>query len=124
RQIGAESLQACGDHIISARTVLPWLLTSVGAPAFLLGLLVPVRESLSMLPQAALAPWVQGKRRRRGLWVLGALGQALAGVAMALAGAFASGAIAGVLVVAGLAFFSLSRALCSLAGKDVLGRTI
>lgn len=124
RQITADALQGSGDQVVSARTVLPWLLTSLGAPGVLLGLLVPVRESLSMLPQAALAPWVASRGRRRGVWVAGALGQATGAAAMALAAATTEGLLAGVVIVAALAVFSLSRSLCSLAGKDVLGRTV
>lgn len=123
-QVVANALQTSGDQVVSAKTVLPWLLASVGAPAVLVGLLVPVRESGSMLPQAALAPWVQGRRRRRSVWVAGALGQAVATAAMAGAGATLEGTAAGVVIVLALAVFALSRSLCSLAGKDVLGRTV
>src|SRR5690606_29890040 len=87
-------------------------------------MLVPIREAGSMLPQAALVPWVERTRRRRYLWVLGAAGQAVAAGAMAFAAATLSGAVAGFVVLAALTLFSLSRALCSLAGKDVLGRTV
>ena len=124
RHLVADALQGSGDQVVSARTVLPWLLTSLGAPAVLLGLLVPVRESLSMLPQAALAPRVARLRRRRGVWVAGALGQAAAAVVMAVAAATTDGALAGLVIVTALAGFSLSRSLSSLAGKDVLGRTV
>ena len=124
RHVAADALQGSGDQVVSARTVLPWLLTSLGAPAVLLGLLVPVRESLSMLPQAAMAPWVRGRARRRGIWVAGALGQAAGAVVMAVGAATLEGTPAGVVIVLALAGFSLSRSLCSLAGKDVLGRTV
>lgn len=124
RQILAEALQATGDQVVNAKTVLPWLLASLGVPAGLTGLLVPVRESGSMLPQAALAPWVERTRRRRHLWVLGAAGQALGAAGMAGAAALLQGVVAGVTILIALAVFSLARALTSLAGKDVLGRTV
>ena len=54
----ANGLQNVGDQTASAKTVLPWLLTAAGVPAFFFGLLVPVRESLAMLPQAPLRRWV------------------------------------------------------------------
>lgn len=50
----ANALQNIGDQTASAKTVLPWLFTAAGVPAAFSGLLVPVRESLAMLPQAAL----------------------------------------------------------------------
>lgn len=77
-----------------------------------------------MLPQAALAPWVERTRRRRYLWVLGAAGQALGAAGMALAAAVLDGVTAGVAILLALTVFSLARALTSLAGKDVLGRTV
>lgn len=124
RQIGAQALQGIGDQVVNAKTVLPWLLASVGAPGVVLGLLVPVRESGSMLPQAALTPWVRRRRHRKWVWVVGAAGQALAAVAMAVVAATAAGWSAGLGILAALAVFALARALCSLASKDVLGRTI
>ena len=124
RQIMADALQATGDQVVNAKTVLPWLFASLGVPAGLTGLLVPIRESGSMLPQAALAPWVARTRRRRYLWALGAAGQAIGTAGMAIAAALFEGLVAGVVILVALAAFSLSRALTSLAGKDVLGRTI
>ena len=124
RQILAEALQATGDQVVNAKTVLPWLFASLGVPSGLTGLLVPIRESGSMLPQAALAPWVERSTHRRYLWALGAGGQGVGTAGMALAAALLDGLVAGVVILVALAIFSLSRALTSLAGKDVLGRTI
>ncbi len=124
RHLAANGLQAVGDQVVNARTVLPWLLSALGAPGALIALLVPVRESGSMLPQAWLAPVVERRARRAPLWVLGAAGQALAAAGMGLAAATMTGVAAGLVLVLCLALFSLARALCSLAGKDVLGRTV
>ncbi|MCK0112862.1 MFS transporter [Ornithinimicrobium sp. F0845] len=124
RQIVAEALQATGDQVVNAKTVLPWLFAALGVPAGLTGLLVPIRESGSMLPQAALAPWVERTRRRRHLWVLGAAGQALGAASMSGAAAVLDGLVAGLVILVALAVFALARALTSLAGKDVLGRTV
>ena len=124
RQVVANALQATGDQVVNAKTVLPWALTAVGAPAAFLALLVPVRESGSMLPQAAMAPVLQRSAGRRHFWLWGSAGQAAATAGMALAVATLSGAVAGGVVVALLAGFALARSLNSLAGKDVLGRTV
>lgn len=123
RQVVANALQGVGDQVVNAKTVLPWLLAGLGAPA-LIGLLVPIRESGSMLPQAALTPWVLRHRARRWIWVVGAVGQALAVAVMALLAWLASGLVAGVGIVLALAVFATARALTSLSGKDVLGRTV
>lgn len=124
RQIVAQALQSTGDQVVNAKTVLPWLFAALGVPAALVGLLVPIRESGSMLPQAAMVPWVRRHRVRKWLWVAGSAGQALATAAMAVTAATATGTAAGVAILLALAVFALSRALNSLASKDVLGRTI
>lgn len=77
-----------------------------------------------MLPQAALTPWVKTRRRRTSAWIVGALGQALAGFAIAVSALCFEGIALGVAVILALAVFSLARALCSMASKDVQGRTI
>ncbi|MEN1939773.1 hypothetical protein WCE39_01525 [Luteimonas sp. MJ174] len=124
RQVAANSLQEIGDQIVNAKTVLPWLFASLGVPTVLIGLLVPIRESGSMLPQAALTPWIRRLRQRRSAWVAGSAGQAVATAAMAFAAATLGGVTAGLVILAALAGFALARSLCSLAGKDVMGRTV
>ena len=124
RQVAANSFQSIGDQVMNAKTVLPWLLGALGVPAAFTGLLVPVRESGSMLPQAAITGWVTSRPRRAAVWVSGAAGQAGATLGIAACAAWAEGVLAGVLVVALLALFAVARSLCSLAGKDVLGRTV
>ena len=124
RQMAAQALQSTGDQVVNAKTVLPWLLNAVGAPGAFVGLLVPIRESGSMLPQAAWAPRVRRQRVRKWVWVAGASGQAVATAGLALVAATASGVVAGVGVLAALAVFALARSLTSIASKDVLGRTV
>ncbi|MDY3126794.1 MAG: MFS transporter [Corynebacterium sp.] len=124
RFIGANALQNLSDQLVAAKTVLPWLFQAAGVPAFFTGLLVPIRESGSMLPQSALTPWVVQHSRRRNLWVFGAVIQATAAAAMAAAAFVFSGTSLGVVVLALLAVLSLGRALCSITGKDIQGRTI
>lgn len=124
RLMASQTMQGIGDQVVNAKTVLPWLLNAVGAPGAFLAFLVPVRESGSMLPQAALTPWVRRLRARKWAWVIGAAAQALATGAMALAALGARGWFAGSTILVALAVFALGRSLCSLASKDVLGRTI
>ncbi|MDO5700594.1 MAG: MFS transporter [Bowdeniella nasicola] len=120
--MGAKGLQNIADQGAKASTVLPWAMAATGAPTWMLGLLVPIRESGSMLPQAALQPWVLRKPRRARVWVSGAIGEALGATVIALSVAFLDGALAGALILAGLAFLALSRSLTSIASKDIQGR--
>lgn len=124
RHIGALTLQSIGDQVVNAKTVLPWLVSALGAPSAFVAFLVPIRESGSMLPQAAWAPRVRRRTVRKWVWVAGAAGQAVATAGLALVAATAEGAVAGVGVLVALAVFALSRSLSSIASKDVLGRTV
>ena len=124
RQVGATTLQKVGDLIVDAKTVLSWLLAALGAPAGLTGLLVPIREAGSMLPQAALVAVVRRRAVRKWVWVSGAVLQAAAVLLMAVIAATLDGAVAGTAILVALALFALARSLSSIASKDVLGRTL
>lgn len=113
-----------GDELASPKLVLAWLMSYVGAPSFMLGLLVPVRESLSLLPQLIIARWIREVPVRKWFWVAGSVAQGLCVAGMALAVTALDGAAAGWAILGLLVVFSLSRGVCSVASKDVLGKTI
>ena len=104
--------------------MLPALFNAAGVPVFFTGLLTPIRESGSMLPQAALTPWVTTHRARKRLWMIGSIGQAISAAVIALAAFLIRGTWLGVIVLLAVVALSLFRALCSIAGKDVQARTI
>jgi hypothetical protein len=120
----AQTAAKIGDELANAKTVLPWLLSAVGAPGALVGVLVPVRESLALLPQLVVASLLRRAPVRKWFWVAGSLAQGLAVLAIALLATRLVGAAAGVVVLALLAAFSLARGVCSVVSKDVLGKTI
>lgn len=124
RLVLANGLQSSGDQTVNASTVLPWLFAALGVPAALTGVLVPIRESGSMLPQAFLTPLVLRVRYRKWIFITGALVQALAVAVMAATAALGEGLAAGIVIVAALAVFALGRSLCSISSKDVQGRTV
>lgn len=66
-------LTKLGDALVNPKITLPWLLQSLGAPMWMLGWLVPIRESGSMLPQLAIASAVRRMEVRKWMWVLGVL---------------------------------------------------
>lgn len=123
-QVGATTLTSLGDTLTNPKTTLAWLLGVVGAPVALVAWLVPIRESGSMLPQLLIAAQVRRYARRRGVWVAGSLMQAAALLAMGLVAWLTEGALAGGLIIACLVLFSLARGLCSVASKDVIGKTV
>jgi hypothetical protein len=124
RQVLALGLQQAGDLVVDPRTVLVWLLGALGAPAAMAGLLVPIRESGSMLPQLALVGWVRRKAIRKWVWILGACLQATCTVGLAVVALSLEGIAAGVVVLVLVGGFALARALNSIATKDVLGKTV
>ena len=120
----AFGFQNIGDQVVNAKTTLPWFLNMVGAPAWIAPLLVPIRESGSMLPQAALRPWIQSRRSRLPILLAGTFGQALGCVISVCATLFTTGMAAGLLILLGLTVLALSRSLVSLTSKDIQGRTM
>ncbi len=118
------SLTKLGDGLADTKLVLSWLLASLGAPSYIVGLLVPVRESLSLLPQLMVAAWIRGRAVRKWFWVAGSLVEATALALMALAALLLEGAVAGWAILALLALFSIGRGFASIAHNDVLGKTI
>lgn len=124
RMIFAQFLTNTGDAIINPKVTLPWLLQSVGAPTFLVGWLVPIRESGSLLPQLFISSAMQRLKVRKWVWVLGSLIQASCLMLMAVVAYTLEGLSAGLCIVLLLALFSLARGLNSVATKDILGKTI
>jgi MFS family permease len=124
RTVVANFLTKLGDAIASPKVTLAWLIGAVGAPASLIGLLVPIRESGSLLPQLAIAGYVRRLSIRKDVWVAGALVQALAVAGIGVVALLLDGAMAGWLIIALLVAFSLARGFSSIASKDVLGKTI
>ena len=117
-------LTKLGDAISSPKTTLAWLATSVGAPAFVLGFLVPIRESGSMLPQLFIGGIVRRLAIRKWVWVAGSIGQCLCIVGLGVTALTLTGASAGWAILGLITLFSLARGFCSVAAKDVLGKTI
>ena len=124
RFIWSNGLQNIGDQVVAPKTVLPWLFNAAGVPAAFTSFLVPIRESGSMLPQAFLSPWVTSQSSRKRVWLIGSWGQALASAGIATSALLLDGPALGIAVLLLLAIHAVFRSLCSIAGKDVQGRTI
>ncbi|WP_240722502.1 MFS transporter [Poseidonocella sp. HB161398] len=112
------------DGLIEPKLVLAWLFSALGAPGYLTGALVPVREAGALLPQLALAGRIERMRHRRIAWAAGAAVQGLAALAIAAAALLLEGAAAGWTILAALAVLAIARAACSASFKDVSSRTL
>ena len=124
-QVVAQALSKTGDVLADSKVVLPWLLGAVGAPVFLIGLLVPIRESLALLPQILVGGVIRRFPVRKGFWAFSSLVEGLCVMLMGLvAAAGLRGAAAGWTIVGLLVVFSLARGIASIAAKDTLGKTV
>ncbi|MCC5839777.1 MAG: MFS transporter [Opitutales bacterium] len=122
--LAANTLTSVGDRIASAKTTLPWILGQVGAPGWMVGMLVPIRESGSMLPQLMIGALIRRRAVRKWVWVGGSLVQGMSLLLMGLVAMKTEGLPSGLAIIGLLVFFSLARGACSVAYKDVLGKTI
>ncbi len=120
----ANLLGKVADEIASAKLIIPWLFGMLGVPATFTGFLVPIREAGVLLPQLAVAAMVRHLAIRKGVWVVGALLSSVSLFAMAWVVVSLEGSEAGFAILAMLILFSLSRGICSVSAKDVLGKTV
>lgn len=113
-----------GDALSKPGLILTWLLSALGAGSFFIGLLVPIREAGSLLPQMIVGGAIRKHSIRKGFWIVGGLLQGLAVGGMAVTALILEGAAAGWIIILLLAVFSLSRGICSISSKDLVGKTI
>lgn len=123
-QVATQFFTKLGDAIANPKTILAWMLSALAAPGIFTAFLVPVRESGSLIPQLVIASYVRRQPIRKWTFVVGCVLQAVAVFAMAVVAVTLTGTAAGFGLLGALVVFSLSRGLCSVASKDVLGKTV
>lgn len=124
RHVSSLSLTKAADGLVDPKIVLAWLMAALGAPAALIGLLVPIREAGALLPQLFTAARIRSMARRKWAWAWASAVQGLAALAMAGIALTLEGVAAGVAICAALAVLALARSVASVAHKDVLGKTV
>ena len=117
-------LTKLGDAIASPKTTLAWLTAILGTPSYVLAFLVPIRESGSMVPQLFIGSLVRQLPVRKYVWVAGSIAQGLCVAGIGLVTLYLQGTAAGWAILALVTLFSLARGFCSIASKDVLGKTV
>lgn len=120
----ANTFNKIADEIASAKLILPWLFGMLGVPATFTAFLVPIREAGVLIPQLLVAAYIRKIALRKYVWLVGALLSGLSLVGMAITAALTSGIEAGLLLIIMLVIFCLSRGICSVSAKDVLGKTV
>ena len=122
--VGSLTLSKLADGLIDPKLVLSWLMTTLGAPGYLIGLLVPVREAGALLPQMFTAGAIRSMPLRKYAWAGGAVVQGLGALGILLSALLFEGAVAGWAILASLTVLALARSVCSVSYKDVLGKTV
>lgn len=122
--VSALSSTKTADGLLDPKIVLAWLIGAIGAPTFMLGLLVPIREAGALLPQLVIAAAIRSMPVRKWVWAIGSVVQGACVIGMAIAALTLEGAAAGWAILALLTVLSLARSACSIAHKDVLGKTV
>lgn len=124
RHVASLSLARVGEGLADAKLVLAWLLDAIGAPTWTVGLLVPLRESLAMLPQLIISARIRQRSIRKSVYVAGSIVQGLAIIGFGVVGFTLSGLAAGLGGIGLITVFALGRSLCSISHKDVLAKTV
>lgn len=113
-----------GDGIVDPKLVLSWLVNALGGSAAAVGLLVPLREALALLPQLFIGHRIRRLPRRKAVWAIASFLQGAAVAGMAAAAFLLDGAAAVWTIVTLVAVFAIGRSAASVSYKDVLGKTV
>ncbi|MBD5781112.1 MFS transporter [Pelagicoccus sp. NFK12] len=122
--LASNVISKLADELSSARLVLPWLFSSLGAPIGLVGFIVPLREAGVLIPQLFVSEYLRRKEKRKEAWLAGA---AFSGLCLLLIGSitpFLGSTLAGYVTLFLLLAYSLGRGICSVSAKDVIGKTV
>jgi len=104
--------------------VIPWLLQAIGAPVWILGFAMPLKQTFSLLPQMVTAGYIRTLAVRKTVWTISGFIQALCLILMIPSAVYLSPFEAGVAVLLLLIIYSTASGTASVAFQDVLGKTI
>jgi MFS family permease len=112
------------EELISPSVTLPWILSALGAPAFMSGLLVPIKNAGSLMPQLLVSGQIRAFAIRKHFWTIAAVIQAICMILAGLAAYSLDGNIASWVILLMLLLFSIASGVASVAFKDVVAKTI
>jgi hypothetical protein len=112
------------EQIAGPNLVLIWLLQVLGSPVWMLGCLVPIKQTFSLLPQMVAAGLIRRLAIRKWVWVFAALIQTICLLFIAVVSTTPSPLIAGLAILIIFSVFSMASGTASVAFQDVIGKTI
>ncbi|SNS85234.1 Major Facilitator Superfamily protein [Ekhidna lutea] len=112
------------EQIASPELIIPYVFSLLGVPSFYSGLLVPIKNTGSLLPQLIVSAKIRAYPIRKYFWAIAGLAQGTMMILIGLTVYYLKGGTAGIGVVALILLFSMSSGVGSIAFKDVLGKTI
>lgn len=119
------SLTKLAEKLISPGLTLPWILSFLGAPVFLFGMLVPVKNIGSLLPQLFVSGRIRKEEKRKPYWVGAGLMQGVCLLISAILLAFIENrVVVSYAIVVLLLIFSIASGVGSVSFKDVTGKTV
>ncbi|CAN0599700.1 unnamed protein product, partial [Laminaria digitata] len=107
--VASLSTSKISDGLIDPKLVLSWLMTTLGAPGWMIGLLVPIREAGALLPQLFTPAALRRLPQRKWAWSVGSAVQGLSAASMGLAAFFLEGKTSGYAILGALAVLALAR---------------
>ncbi|MFW6387468.1 MAG: MFS transporter, partial [Thermodesulfobacteriota bacterium] len=112
------------EQLAGPNLVMVWLLQILGAPVWMLGVLMPIKQTGTLLPQMAAAGQIRRLPVRKWVWVGSGLLQALCLGGIIAAAALLSPSAAGWATLLLFTVFCLASGTASVAYQDVLAKTI
>ncbi len=112
------------EQLVSPSVTLPWILSLIGSGSGISGMLVPLKNLGSLLPQLAVSGAIRKFPVRKYFWGIPAFVQAFLVLIMGLAFAMLEGIQLGITIVVLLLLFSIASGVSSVAFKDVMAKTI
>jgi len=70
-QITGSFFSKMADTLANTKIVLPALFNAIAAPTVFVGLIAPIRESFSMLPQVTIKSWVANSAHAHRIYMIG-----------------------------------------------------
>lgn len=122
--VGNGAASKLAEQIGGPNLVLPWLLSVIGAPAFIVGFLMPIKQAGSLAPQLLISGQIRRVSLRKWVWVGSGIVQAAMLLLIALAVLTLEPLMAGVVTLLLFAVFSVFSGIASVAYQDVTGKTI